>query len=99
MVPSIPVVIIHDDWQRAGILALGHKAQLSACREEEYCRCASIMAALSTITAAELSPESRPLSGQGENDRVQGQPHGRPHYRAVDADVLQIAPQEQFQLA
>jgi hypothetical protein len=31
-------------------------------------------------------------SGQSEDDGVQGQPHGRPHYRAVDADVLQIAP-------
>jgi hypothetical protein len=33
-----------------------------------------------------------PGSGQGEDDGVQGQPYGRPHYRAVDADVLQIAP-------
>ena len=31
-------------------------------------------------------------SGQSEDDGVQGQPHGRSHYRAVDADVLQIAP-------
>ena len=36
--------------------------------------------------------ESGHQSGQNEDDGVQGQPHGRPHYRAVDANVLQIAP-------
>jgi hypothetical protein len=30
---------------------------------------------------------------------VQGQPYARPYHRAADADVLQIAPEEQFQLA
>jgi hypothetical protein len=30
---------------------------------------------------------------------VQGQPHARAHHRAVDADVLQVGPEEQFQLA
>jgi hypothetical protein len=39
---------------------------------------------------------ARPPSGQGEGDGVQGQAHGRPDYRAVDADVLQVAPKEQF---
>ena len=38
----------------------------------------------------------RPPSGQSEDDGVQGQPHGCPHDRAIDADVLQIAPEEQF---
>jgi hypothetical protein len=41
----------------------------------------------------------RPPSGQSQDDGVQDQPHARPHHRAVDADVLQIAPEEQFQLA
>ncbi len=30
---------------------------------------------------------------------MQGQPHASPYHRAVDADELQIAPEEQFQLA
>jgi len=49
-------------------------------------------------------PPARPValgasSGQSQDDGVQGQPHARPHHRAVDADELQIAPEEQFQLA
>jgi len=31
-------------------------------------------------------------SGQGKADGVQGQAHASPHYGAIDADVLQIAP-------
>ena len=30
---------------------------------------------------------------------MQDQPHTRPHHRAVDADELQVAAEEQFQLA
>jgi hypothetical protein len=33
-----------------------------------------------------------PPSGQSEDYGVQGQPDARPDHRAVDADVLQIAP-------
>ena len=40
-----------------------------------------------------------PSSGQSQDDGVQDQSHACPHHRAVDADVLQIAPEEQFQLA
>src|SRR5215813_12444853 len=41
----------------------------------------------------------RPPSGQSHGNGVQGQPHAGPDHRAVDADVLEIAPEEQFQLA
>ena len=34
-----------------------------------------------------------------EDDGMQGQPDGRSHHRAVDADVLQVAAEEQFKLA
>lgn len=45
-------------------------------------------------------PEARRHhQGRGEDDGVQGQAHSRPHHRAADADVLQIAAEEQFQLA
>jgi hypothetical protein len=47
---------------------------------------------------AEFWTGTRP-SGQGEDDGVQGQPHARPHHRAIDADVLQIASEEELQLA
>jgi hypothetical protein len=47
----------------------------------------------------EVSRELRPPSGQSEDDGMQGQSYRRPDHRAVDADVLQIAPEEQFQLA
>src|SRR5690348_9636825 len=38
-------------------------------------------------------------SAQGEDDGVQDQPHARAHYRAVDADELQVAAEQQLQLA
>ncbi len=41
----------------------------------------------------------RPRSGQSHGNGVQGQPHAGSDHRAVDADVLQIGPEEQFQLA
>src|SRR5262249_47417360 len=42
--------------------------------------------------------DRRPASAQGQGNGVQGQPHARSHHGAIDADVLQIAPEEQFQL-
>jgi hypothetical protein len=40
-----------------------------------------------------------PSSAQSHDNGVQGQSHACPHHRPVDADVLQIVPEEQFQLA
>ena len=49
-------------------------------------------------TARKCALGEPPLSGQSQGDGVQSQPHARPHYCAVDADELQIAPEKQFQL-
>src|SRR5690242_7716561 len=38
------------------------------------------------------------LSAESHGDGVEGQPHARSHHGAVDADVLQVASEEQFQL-
>jgi hypothetical protein len=37
-----------------------------------------------------------PGSGQRQGDGVQGQAYASPHHRPVDADELQIAPQQQL---
>jgi GNAT superfamily N-acetyltransferase len=54
-----------------------------------------------TTISCPLSPPARPSprSGEGEGDGVQGQADARADHGAVDADVLEIAPEEQLQLA
>ena len=57
-------------------------------------------AALDAIRAllADNSPHAKAFLTEGERDRVQGEADARAHDRPVDADELQVASEQQFQL-
>lgn len=54
---------------------------------------------LSLLAIVNGAARRAPRSAQGQDDGVQGQAHACPHHCAVDPDVLQIVPEEEFQLA
>ena len=93
-VPRVPMIVVSPDARRG---VVDHTYDDHVLVSEVH------RGQLETAPADQLQrgqPAERDTSGrQSEDDGVQGQPHARPHHRAVDADVLQVRPEQQFQLA